>query len=122
MSVDLPSSTEPAVAKRSNSLVRERVRWPLVADIASGRPRRYGRTERRHRRMDRKDAGGDAQQRCASRRGRSEPPTEAARMRACWRGRPLEVALALTVFHRRLGGPVIGAGLAALGDAGCGDL
>src|SRR5437588_11401461 len=38
--------------------------------------------------MDRKDAGVDAQQRCARLRGRSEPPPGAARIRAYVRGRP----------------------------------
>src|SRR5579862_1142550 len=37
-------------------------------------------------------------------------------------GPPSEIALALTVLHRGLGDAVIGAGLAALGDPGGGDL
>src|SRR6202034_708920 len=34
----------------------------------------------------------------------------------------LEVTLALAVFHRRLGDPIVRAGLPALGDPGRGDL
>src|SRR3954453_17646177 len=68
MRVDLPSSTEPAVAMRTSS-----------ADAT---------------------AGG----------GAGDPLAE-------WSAATLEVPLLLAILHRRLGDPVVGAGLAALGDA-----
>jgi 2-hydroxychromene-2-carboxylate isomerase len=61
--------------------------------------------------MDRKDAGGDAQQRCASPRGRREPGPGSTRMRPYLRGRPLVVAVPIAateeqpIFYYDLGDP-----------------
>src|SRR5436305_5481555 len=76
----LPSSTEPAVVKRSRSSV-------------TARPSR----------------------RCARRPARGARHSSSSR-------RPLEVTGLLAILHRRLGHPIVGPGLAALGDSRGGDL
>ena len=58
--------------------------------VLSGSRREFRPTERRHRRMACKDAGGDVQQRCASRRGRRTTPPGAARMGRNSRGEALK--------------------------------
>src|SRR3954447_5140804 len=94
MRVDLPSSTEPAVAILNKALIAA--------------PRGHSRC-----------SGPSSPRAAPSSRPASPAPCGSSRERS---SRSLEVALFLAVFHAGFGDAVVGAGGAALGEPGGGDL
>src|SRR4051794_21408904 len=106
MSVDLPSSTDPAVAKRSISAISR----SLQRESARARSRRWWL-----------DAGAPqpAMRSESARSARRKPPPQSRRRAP---QQPLEVALFLAILHRRLRRPVVAPGGTPFGDPGGGDL
>src|SRR5690606_6958505 len=110
ISVDLPSSTDPVVASRTSSMF-----LGSATGVISSRKSEVG---------SRKPENAPY----PASRGPLPPPLRSGgqRPRGPWSGgkenSPLEIALTFAVFHRCLGGAIVGPAGTALGDPGGGNL